>query len=79
MKIIRIVYKDPKSGTIQTIRALRIREVVLDPSFIDGNKINLRPSQVGILWEGFNGQSGTIPKSDVILISETEDPYDLQA
>ena len=76
MKIIRIVYKDPKSGTIQTIRALRIREVVLDPSFIDGNRINLRPSQVGILWEGSNGQSGTIPKSDVILISEVEDAYE---
>jgi len=76
MKVTRIAFKDSKSGTIQTIRALMIREVVLNPSFIDGNRINLRPSQVGILWEGSNGQSGTIPKSDVILISEVEDAYE---
>ena len=74
-----MTFWDPRFRTVRTLKVTNVHERVLDPSFIGLDGLNIRPSELVIYWEGPDGQKGTIPKSDVILISETEDPYDLQA
>ena len=77
MKI--ITFWDPRFRTVRTLKVINVHERVLDPSFIGLDSLIIHPSELVIYWDGPDGQSGTIPKSDVILISEMEDPYDLQA
>ena len=77
MKI--ITFWDPRFRTVRTMKVNTVHERVLDPSFIGLDGLSIHPSKLVIYWEGPDGQNGTISKSDVIMISETEDPYDLQA
>ena len=77
MKI--ITFWDPCFRMVRTMKVNAVHERVLDPSFIGLDGLIIRPSELVIYWEGPDGQNGTISKSDVIMISETEDPYDLQA
>jgi len=74
-----VTFWDPRFRMVRTLKVNDVHERVLDPSFIGLDGLNIRPSELVIYWEGPNRPSGIIPKSDVILIDETEDPYDLQA